>query len=399
MGPLGRLNHFFWQYKYLFVPGLLFTMISAGFQITVPMVVRQAVDSIPRFVRLYTLYGGTPAQAELYAYFFGALVLFALVIIALSGTSGLFMFLMRQTVVVASRHIEYDLRNDLYNHLQRLSSTFYQEYSTGDVITRATDDIEKVRRYIGPAIMYVTRSLVMVLVAASVMFVISPTLTLYALTPLPVLAVAVFFMARMVHHRSDQLQQQYSALTSRVQEALSGIRVLKAYTREAAEAEAFDDESQEYRARNLNLALVESAWRPSFLLLVGTSTVIVVWMGGQLVAEGAITIGNIAEYIIYINMMTWPVASLGFVITMIQRASASVLRLQNIMDREPDIDDGPQTNPAIRSLEGRITFRDVWYQYEDETSRPCVGCPSTFRPTRPSPSSGAPGPARAPSSA
>ncbi|MCS3827296.1 ATP-binding cassette subfamily B protein [Salinibacter ruber] len=366
MGPLGRLNHFFWQYKYLFVPGLLFTMISAGFQITVPMVVRQAVDSIPRFVRLYTLYGGTPAQAELYAYFFGALVLFALVIIALSGTSGLFMFLMRQTVVVASRHIEYDLRNDLYNHLQRLSSTFYQEYSTGDVITRATDDIEKVRRYIGPAIMYVTRSLVMVLVAASVMFVISPTLTLYALTPLPVLAVAVFFMARMVHHRSDQLQQQYSTLTSRVQEALSGIRVLKAYTREAAEAEAFDDESQEYRARNLNLALVESAWRPSFLLLVGVSTVIVVWMGGQLVAEGAITIGNIAEYIIYINMMTWPVASLGFVITMIQRASASVLRLQKILDREPDIDDGPQTNPAIQSLEGRITFRDVWYQYEDE---------------------------------
>jgi ATP-binding cassette subfamily B protein len=366
MGPLSRLNHFFWRYKYLFVPGLLFTMVSAGFQITVPMVVRQAVDSIPRFVRLYTLYDNTPVQAELYAYFFLALVLFALVIILLSGISGLFMFLMRQTMVVASRHIEYDLRNDLYDHLQRLSSSFYQEYSTGDVITRATDDIEKVRRYIGPAIMYVTRSLVMVLVAASVMFVISPTLTLYALTPLPVLAIAVFFMARMVHYRSDQLQQQYSTLTSRVQEALSGIRVLKAYTREAAEAEAFDEESREYRARNLNLALVESAWRPSFLLLVGVSTVIVVWMGGQLVAEGAITIGNIAEYIIYINMMTWPVASLGFVITMIQRASASVLRLQNIMDREPDIDDGPQTNPAIQSLDGRITFRDVWYQYEDE---------------------------------
>ena len=366
MGPLSRLNHFFWRYKYLFVPGLLFTMVSAGFQITVPMVVRQAVDSIPRFVRLYTLYDNTPVQAELYAYFFLALVLFALVIILLSGISGLFMFLMRQTMVVASRHIEYDLRNDLYDHLQRLSSSFYQEYSTGDVITRATDDIEKVRRYIGPAIMYVTRSLVMVLVAASVMFVISPTLTLYALTPLPVLAIAVFFMARMVHYRSDQLQQQYSTLTSRVQEALSGIRVLKAYTREAAEAEAFDEESREYRARNLNLALVESAWRPSFLLLVGVSTVIVVWMGGQLVAEGAITIGNIAEYIIYINMMTWPVASLGFVITMIQRASASVLRLQNIMDREPDIDDGPETNSAIQSLDGRITFRDVWYQYEDE---------------------------------
>jgi len=366
MGPLSRLNHFFWRYKYLFVPGLLFTMISAGFQITVPMVVRQAVDSIPRFVRLYTLYEGTPAQAEIYAYFFVALLLFAAAIIALSGTSGLFMFLMRQTVVVASRHIEYDLRNDLYDHLQRLSQTFYQEYSTGDVITRATDDIEKVRRYIGPAIMYVTRSLVMVLVAATAMFIISPTLTLYALTPLPLLAIAVFFMARMVHHRSDRLQQQYSTLTSRVQEALSGIRVLKAYTREEAEAEAFDAESREYRARNLDLAWVESGWRPSFLLLVGVSTVIVVWMGGRLVAEGAITIGNIAEYIIYINMMTWPVASLGFVITMIQRASASVLRLQKIMDREPDIADGPQTDPSIQSIEGAIRFRDVWYQYEDE---------------------------------
>ena len=366
MGPLSRLNHFFWRYKYLFIPGLLFTMISAGFQITVPMVVRQAVDSIPRFVRLYTLYEGTPAQAEFYAYFFVALLLFALVIIALSGTSGLFMFLMRQTVVVASRHIEYDLRNALYDHLQQLSATFYQEYSTGDVITRATDDIEKVRRYIGPAIMYVTRSLVMVLVAATAMFIISPTLTLYALTPLPLLAIAVFFMARMVHHRSDRLQQQYSTLTSRVQEALSGIRVLKAYTREEAEAEAFDEESKEYRARNLNLALVESAWRPSFLLLVGVSTVIVVWMGGRLVAEGAITIGNIAEYIIYINMMTWPVASLGFVITMIQRASASVLRLRTIMNRTPGIDDGPQTDPSIQAIKGHITFRDVWYRYEDE---------------------------------
>ena len=366
MGPLSRLNHFFWEYKYLFVPGLLFTMVSAGFQITVPMVVRQAVDSIPRCVRLYTLYADTPAQAELYTYFVVALLLFAGGIILLSATSGLFMFLMRQTVVVASRHIEYDLRNDLYAHLQRLSSTFYQEYATGDVITRATDDIEKVRRYIGPAIMYVTRSLVMVLVAASAMFVISPTLTLYALLPLPLLAGAVFFMARMVHRRSDRLQQQYSALTSRVQEALSGIRVLKAYTREAAEAEAFDDESRAYRARNLDLAWVESAWRPSFLLLVGVSTVIVVWVGGRLVTEGAITIGNIAEYIIYINMMTWPVASLGFVITMIQRASASVQRLQRIQDRTPEIADGPQTDASIKTLEGRIAFRDVWYQYADE---------------------------------
>jgi ATP-binding cassette subfamily B protein len=208
--------------------------------------------------------------------------------------------------------------------------------------------------------------MVMVLVAMSVMFFISPTLTLYALLPMPLLAISVFFMAQMVHHRSEKLQEQYSTLTSRVQEALSGIRVLKAYTREEAEAEAFDEESEQYKARNLDLALIESAWRPSFLLLVGLSTIIVVWMGGRLVAEGVITIGNIAEYIIYINMMTWPVASLGFVITMIQRASASVIRLQKIMDTEPAIADGPRTTPDIQSVEGSIAFEDVWYQYAGE---------------------------------
>ena len=366
MRPLARLNHFFWTYKYLFIPGLLCTMISAGFQITVPMVVRQAIDGIPRFVHLYNLFGATPAQAELYGYFFGALLLFSLVIVALTAISGIFKFLMRQTVVVASRHIEYDLRNALYDHLQGLSPTFYQNYSTGDVITRATDDIEKVRRYIGPAIMYITRSVVMVVVAASVMFAISPRLTLYVLAPMPLLAISVFFMARMVHSRSEALQAQYSDLTSRVQEALSGIRVLKAYTREASEAEAFEGESEAYKDRNLSLALVEAAWRPAFLMLVGFSTIIVVWVGGRFVAEGIITIGNIAEYIIYIAMMTWPVASMGFVITMVQRASASMERLNTIFDTEPAICDTDHTNPHITRVEGRVAFRNVTFRYEED---------------------------------
>lgn len=366
MGPLSTLNHYFWKYKYLFIPGLLCTMASAGFQIAVPMVVRQAIDSIPRFVRLYNVFEHGTLQSSLYVYFFSGMLIFALAIVALTVISGIFKFLMRQTVVVASRHIEYDLRNTLYDHLQQLSPKFYQQYSTGDVITRSTDDIEKVRRYIGPAIMYVTRSLVMVLVAVSVMFVISPRLTLYALAPMPLLAVAVFFMAHMVHTRSDRLQQQYSTLTSRIQEALAGMRVLKAYTREPSESEALNKESDTYKWRNLDLALVEAAWRPAFLLIVGMSTIIVVWMGGQMVIDGAITIGNIAEYIIYVNLMTWPVASLGFVITMIQRASASVIRLNKILDTEPVIADSEQTNTSITDLDGAIAFRDVSFQYEDE---------------------------------
>ncbi|NBB86918.1 MAG: ATP-binding cassette domain-containing protein [Bacteroidetes bacterium] len=366
MRPLARLNHYFWRYKHLFVPGLLCTIISAVFTITVPIFVRQAVDSIPRFVRLYNLYGATEAQSYLYAQFFWTLAVFAVAIIGLSLLSGLFSFLMRQTVVVASRHIEYDLRNSLYDHLQQLSPSFYHQYSTGDVITRATSDIEQVRRYIGPAIMYVTRAVVIVATAITVMFIISPRLTLFALIPMPLLAVSVFFVARMVHSRSERLQAQYSSLTSRVQEALSGIRVLKAYTRERAEAEAFEDESDAYRARTLDLALVDAAWRPVFLLLVGLSQIIVVWVGGRLVMEGAITIGNIAEYIIYVALMTWPVASLGFVITMVQRASASMIRLNHIFDTEPDIADSERTDPSIQQIEGAIAFDHVSFRYENE---------------------------------
>ncbi len=366
MRSLFRLNRYLRTYWYLFVPGLLFTMISAAFLVTVPIVVRYAIDSIPRFVQIYHLYAGTPVQAYLWTYFFTVLLVFAGVIIALSLVSGLFSFLMRRTVVVASRHIEFDLRNRLYRHLQTLSPAFYQRYPTGDVITRATDDIEQARRYIGPAIMYVTRALVTVIVAAAVMFVISPQLTLYALAPMPLLALSVFFMSRMVHRRSRALQEQYSKLTSRVQEAIAGIRVLKAYTREAAEQRAFDGESDGYRDRMLDLALVDSAWRPVFLLLVGLSTVIVIWMGGRLVVQGAITIGNIAEYIIYVQLMTWPVASLGFVITMVQRASASMERLGFVFDEEPDIADSEYTDTSISELEGAVAFEDVSFRYEDE---------------------------------
>ncbi|MEX0820571.1 MAG: ABC transporter ATP-binding protein [Rhodothermales bacterium] len=366
MSPLSSLNTYYWKYKHLFVPGLLAAMVSAGFSITVPVVVRMAVDSIPRLVSIYNLYAGTELQGYFYATFFVGMLLFGLIIIGLSLLSGLFSFLMRQTVVVASRHIEFDLRNALYDQLQRLSQSFYRQYSTGDVMARATSDIEAVRRYIGPAIMYITRAVVIIVTAITVMFVISPRLTLYALIPMPFLAVAVFFMARMQHSRSDAIQAQYSTLTSRVQEALNGIRVLKAYTREISEAEAFDEESAKYRQRNLDLALVDSAFRPVFLLLIGMAEIIVVWLGGRLVAEGTITIGNIAEYMIYVAYMTWPVASMGFVITMIQRASASMIRLNRIFDAVPDIADTEEVDGSLREIRGRITFEDVSYRYKDE---------------------------------
>jgi ATP-binding cassette subfamily B protein len=366
MGPLAPVNRYYWTYRRLFIPGLLCAVAASGFAIVVPIVVRYSVDGIPRMVASYTAFEGSPVGGWLHGWYFLALVVTAVIILLLSILSGTFSFLMRQTVVVASRHIEFDLRNRLFDHLQQLSRGFYVRHSTGDLITRATSDIEQVRRYVGPALMYTTRAVVTIVTAMTVMFVISPRLTLFALIPMPFLALSVFFVARLVHQRSDALQQQYSSLTSRVQEALSGIRVIKAYSREEAEQEGFDAESSGYRKRSLDLALVEAAWRPVFVLLVGLATIIVVWEGGRLVVAGAITIGNIAEYIIYVAMMTWPVAAFGFVISMVQRASASMVRLQAIFDSEPDIRDGEGTDRGVREVEGAIEFDGVGYTFEGD---------------------------------
>ena len=366
MSPLRRLNPYLWRYKRLVIPGLLAALVSAIFAIIVPIVVRVAVDAIPRMVTTYRVFEGTAVDGFLFAYFGYALGLVALTILVLSLLSGAFTFAMRQTVVVASRHIEYDLRNRLYAHLQTLSAGFYHRYPTGDVITRSTSDIEKVRRYIGPAIMYAVRAVTTVVTVLAVMLLISPTLTLWALAPMPFLAVAIFFVSRLVHARTDAMQAQYSTLTSRVQEALSGIRVVKAYTREGFESERFETESLGYRERALDLARVDAAFRPIMLVLIGASTILVVWIGGRLVIEGTITLGNIAEYIIYVAIMTWPVASFGYVISMIQQASASASRLFEIFDTEPDVLDTERTDHGVSAIEGQITFDSVSYRYLPE---------------------------------
>jgi ATP-binding cassette, subfamily B, multidrug efflux pump len=366
MSPLRRLTPYLWQYKRLMIPGLLAALVSALFRVVVPIVVRYAVDAVPQMVGLYELYVGSPVEGFLFAYFVFALLMAGVAVILLSLLSGIFSFTMRQTVVVASRHIEYDLRNRLYDHLQKLSAGFYHRYATGDMITRATSDIEKVRRYIGPAIMYAVQAVAVVSTVLVVMLLISPTLTLWALLPMPLLAVAIFFVSRLVHTRTDAMQKQYSTLTSRVQEALAGIRVIKAYAREGFEGARFEKESAGYQDRALDLARVEAAFRPIMQVLIGASTILVVWVGGRLVIEGTITIGNIAEYIIYVAIMTWPVASFGFVISMIQQASASASRLFEILDTEPAVLDTERTDASVQSIEGRVTFERVSYRYTDD---------------------------------
>ena len=302
----------------------------------------------------------------LFRQFAWTLVMAGGLIVLLSLASGFFTFAMRQTVVVASRHIEYDLRGRLYDHLPRLTRDFYLSHPPGAAIPRATSDVERVRRYIGPAFMYAARAGTAIVTALAVMLVISPTLTLWTVLPMPVLAVAIFFVSKMVHARTDRQQKQYSTLTSRVQEALSGIRVVKTYAREDFEQARFERESDDYRARTLDLARVDAAFRPLMMVLIGASTVLVVWVGGRLVIEGHLTVGNIAEYLIYVAILTWPVASFGYVISMIQQASASAARLFAILDTEPAVQDGPQTDASIQSITGRITFDDVVFRYGED---------------------------------
>ncbi|WP_412068393.1 ABC transporter ATP-binding protein [Rubrivirga sp. IMCC43871] len=363
--PLRRLDADLWRYRWTLGPGLLCALASALFTLFIPGLVREAIDAIPRMVAVQGYAAGTAAGEALFADFRASLVLLGVMILGLAVVSGLFMFLMRRLVVVASRRIEADLRGRLYAHLQRLSGSFYHRFATGDVMTRATSDIEKVRRYVGPALMYLSRAIAAIVMALTFMLAISPTLTFWAVLPMPVLAVSVFFVSRLVHVRTDRQQSAYSALTSRVQEALSGIRVVKAYAQEEAWGRRIDDASDDYQRRALDLALVDAAFRPVLLILIGLSTVLVVGVGGRLVIEGALSLGNIAEFIIYVANLTWPVASFGYVVSMIQQASASMDRIATILDTEPVVSDAPGVTEGT-PIEGRVTFDDVRYRYTED---------------------------------
>ncbi len=365
--PLRRLNGDLWRYRWLIGPGLLCALVSSLVALVVPGLVREAIDAVPRMVAVHASLRQSPAEAVLFADFSRALIGLGALAVAVSAVSGLFIFLMRQLVVVASRHIEFDLRNRLYAHLQTLSGNFYHRYATGDVMTRATSDVERVRRYVGPALMYLARAVAAIVTAIAVMLAISPTLTLWALLPMPVLAVAVFFVSRMIHDRTDKQQAAYSGLTSRVQEALAGVRVVKAYAQEDAWGRRIDDASGDYKERSLGLARVDAGFRPVLTILIGLSTVFVVGVGGRLVIEGALTLGNIVEFIIYVTILTWPVASFGYVISMIQQATASMERLLVVFDTQPDVE-SPGDAIAVRApaaVEGAITFDDVSFRYTE----------------------------------
>lgn len=290
------------------------------------------------------------------------LVWYGVVIVAAAILRGVFMYFMRQTIIVMSRHIEYDLKNEIYAHYQRLSLNFYRRNRTGDLMNRISEDVSRVRMYIGPAIMYLTNVIFTLIIVVIIMLGINVKLTLLTLAPLPILAWSIFKVTKKIDQESEQVQIRLSGISSFVQEAFSGIRVLKAFAREEQSAAKFEEEANAYRRQTERLYRVNALFMPLLLLLVGLSTLITVYVGGQLALEGTITTGNIAEFIIYVNLLTWPVASLGWVVSLVQRAETSMRRINEFLQEQPEIE-----NPTEEAFpfQGGLKFEGVSFTYPD----------------------------------
>ncbi|MFM2208122.1 MAG: hypothetical protein RL213_2097 [Bacteroidota bacterium] len=356
MRSLAHLNKYFTKYRGLLILGIVFVVLQNFGAIYPAQVVRKSLDEVIRYLKGPE--GGTEALEFISEKVFG----FFLLIIGVALMRGLLMFLMRQTIIVMSRRIEYDLKNEIYDQYQRLDLSFYRRNNTGDLMNRISEDVSRVRMYIGPAVMYSINLLVLFVLVTISMLRVNPVLTLYVLAPLPFLSVSIYYVSSVMNRKSEEVQEQQSRLSTFVQEAFSGIRILKAFSKEEEFTARFAGESQDYLDRNMGLVRVNAMFYPLMLLLVGVSTVLTVYVGGKEVIAGRATTGNIAEFIIYVNMLTWPVASLGWVTAIIQRAAASQQRINEFLHLETGITGGGDKKIELK---GGIEFRNVTFIYPD----------------------------------
>ena len=355
MKPLLRLKPYLVRYKKTLLLGLGTVVGSNAFTVFLPLFVGFAVDELK-------------AGIESRTYVTGDLLIWAGVIVGFSLVAGFFTFLTRQTIIVVSRHIEFDLRNDLLEHLQKLPFSYFQNKPTGDLMAHATNDIGAVRNVLGPGIMYPSDTLMTFAMVLTLMLAKDWQLTLLALIPLPLVSVAVYYLGKMIHHRFTERQEQFSLLTTRAQENLSGIRVIKAYVREAYEIARFKDLSWNYMKKNLVLAKIQSIVWPLMFLLVGFSMLITIYVGGLKIIDGEMTIGTLTAFIAYLVMLIWPVIAFGWVINLLQQGAASMQRLAAILDTEPEIRDSERTDRSVQSLEGEIEFRDISFTHKGGTA-------------------------------
>jgi ATP-binding cassette subfamily B multidrug efflux pump len=359
MKALWTLNPYFWRYKWLLLSGVLFVLLSAAFSVFPAVYIREAFDEVAVAISGQ----GTPdAQRSLDLK--QALMLYSALILGLSVLKGLFTFLMRQTLIVMSRHIEFDLKNDIYTHYQKLDMGFYRRNSTGDLMNRISEDVGRTRMYIGPALMYTINTAFATGITLYFMFSVDVRLSLLTLAPMPLLVWCIYRVSTLINQRSHAVQAQQSAISTLAQETFSGLRVLKAFGLEAEQTERYATSASQSFAQNERLYRVNALFMPLMLLLVGSSTLIAVWVGGQGVIEGRLSPGVIAEFVYYVNLLTWPIASIGWVMSMVQRAEASMQRINDFLLIEPVIQ-SPEHPYRPEAFRGDIVFENVSYTYPD----------------------------------
>ncbi len=354
MRALRHLNKYFLKYKYRLLIGLVITIIARIFAITVPAFVGKCIDLVRKYLA---------GQNSSYETLEKELLITILLLFGATLISALFTFLMRQTFIVVSRFIEFDLKNEVYQHYQKLSLNFYKKNRTGDLMNRISEDVSKVRMYVGPAIMYSVNTITLFVVVIGYMISIAPELTLYTVAPLPVLSISIYKLSVAIHKRSTAVQEFLSKLTTYTQESFSGITVIKAYGIEPQTHENFAALSNTSRDKNLDLAKVQALFFPLMVLLIGFSNILVIYVGGKQFIDGTIEeLGTIVQFILYVNMLTWPVATVGWVSSIVQQAEASQVRINEFLSQEPEI-----TNTVIEEtpIKGNISFDDVSFIYDD----------------------------------
>lgn len=363
MRSLLSLTKYLSNYKKYLIIGLVFILLSNVFAMLIPPIVRESIDG----VLLMLDQDKMPNYFNRIPHYFHSLLGVAMLsggLILLSAIlKGICMYFMRMTIIVMSRYIEYDQKNDIFKHYQKLGQDFYARNYTGDLMNRISDDVSKVRMFTGPAIMYSLNLTCMIIMVVSLMFYINSTITIYVLIPLPILAISIYLVSDAMNKRSDLIQQRLSRMTSFVQETFSGIQVVKSYAAENHFVREFEDLNRNYKKDNMSLVSVNGIFMPAVLALIGMSILITIYVGGNAVVANQFTLGNIVEYIIYVNMLTWPVTSIGYVTSLVQRGAASQRRIDEFMNTTPTKDEG---NVKIEKLSNQIEFRDVWFRYDEK---------------------------------
>ncbi len=347
MKSLFELKLYILKYRKLISLGILTILISELFYVFIPILIGRAVDSLK---------SGVTGEKLL---FFASLVLGSTLL------SGIASFFTRQTIIVASRKIEYDMRNDFYRHVQGLHYLYFRDKKIGDIMAYATNDIPAVRNFLGPGIMYSVETAIEFVVILAIMFSMNLKLTLITLIPLPLISFLVYKVGKIVHERYEDIQEHFGVITTAAQENISGIRVIKAYVREDYEIEKFRKLNLEYLFKNIKLIKVQSLTYPLMILITGISIILVVWYGGYQVIKGAMTLGQITSFLIYLGYLIWPMIAFGWIVNLTQRASASMDRLLEVMRVEPQIKDTDETDYSIKEIKGEIVFKDVWFKYPD----------------------------------